>query len=100
MLTKNLYSSNTLKDVNGCNITVNYFITKGNDLLNDIECNYGIAVEKSPEADKSDKFIVACCFKKKSNAKILLKKLYDYSVTPVSAEETIDVLMDNCEFTY
>ena len=100
MLTKNLYSSNTFKDANGCNITVDYFITEGNDLLNDLECNYGIAVEKSPEADKSDKFFIACCFKEKSNAKILLKKLYDYSVTPVSAEETIDVLMDSCEFIY
>ncbi len=32
MLTKKLYSSNTLKDTNGCNITIDYFITEGNDL--------------------------------------------------------------------
>ena len=100
MLTKNLYCSNTFKDANGCNITVDYFITKGNDLLNDLECNYGIAVEKSPKTDKSDKFVATCCFKDKSNAKILLKKLFDYSVTPVSAEETIDVLLDKCKFIY
>jgi len=100
MLAKKLYCSNTLKDTNGCNITIDYFITEGNDFLNDLTCNYGIAVEKSPKADKSDKFIATCCFKDKLNAKILLEKLFDYSVTPVAVEETIDILMDKCEFKY
>lgn len=100
MLKKKLFSSKAFKDSNGQNITINYFITEGYDFLSDTSSKYGIAIEKLPEYDSLDNYVASCCFKDKSNAKVLLSKLKEFSVTPVLAEETMDAVLDCCEFNY
>lgn len=100
MITKQLVNKNNLKDENGCEFSVGYFITKSSNCVNDSTCPYGISIEKPLSNGDYDSYSVAGCFKSKDNALLLLQKLSDYSVTPSAAEESIDVLLDLCNFIY
>lgn len=100
MITKKLVNKNTLKDDNGLEFTVGYFITKTTGYMSDSACPYGIIIEKPLFNGDSDFYSAEACFEKEDNARLLLQTLSDYSVTPSAAEESIDILMDICNFTY
>lgn len=100
MYTKKLFCSSTLKDADGCNFSVSYFITEDSCTVSDSGCPYGISIEKSQCGGESEVYSASGCFNNESNAKLLLKKLSDYSVTPVLACDSIDILLGNCNFKY
>lgn len=100
MITKKLVNESTLQDENGFEFSVGYFITKTSDSMNDSQSSYGIIIEKPLLNGESDLYSAEACFKKEDNALLLLKTLREYSVTPSAAEESIDILMGLCDFSY
>lgn len=100
MYIKKLFRSDMLKDDNGNGFTVSYYITKETNIIADCKHPYGISIEKSPDTDGADVYSAAKCFSNEKNAELLLCRLSDYSVTPVSAEEAIDALICHCNFIY
>lgn len=100
MITKKLLSKNSFMDDNGFEFSVEYFITKTSAVFNDSVCPYGFTIEKPMLNGDSDVYSAEACFKKEDNAILLLQALSEYQVTPLSAEESIDTLMDLCKFNY
>ena len=97
MYIKKLFRSDTLKDDNGNGFTVNYYITKETSIIAECIPPYGISIEKTAETNSADVYSAARCFTSEKKAELLLCRLSDYSVTPVSAEEAIEALICNCD---
>lgn len=89
-----------MTDDNGADFTVDYLITKSSHKLKDGSTCYGIRVQKSPAADESSNYEALGCFTNESNARLLIEKLYEHTVTPAGAEEVVDILLDKCPFEY
>ena len=100
MYIKKLFRSDMLKDDNGNGFTVSYYITKETNILADCIQPYGISIEKAADAGSSDVYSAARCFSSEKKAELLLCRLSDHSVTPVSAEEAIEALICNYDFIY
>jgi len=100
MYTKKLFYSCKMKCADGGSFSVNYFITEETDIISESICPYGISLEKTPCRGVCEVYSATGCFIRESNAKLLLEKLYEHSVTPVLASDSIDILMENCDFKY
>ncbi len=100
MYIKKLFCTNTLKGTDGFSFSVDYFITEDSGIISDLVCPYGIFLKKSPYCDSRDVYSAERCFVNEDNAKLLISKLAEHSVTPVSAGDSIDILMESCDFKY
>ena len=89
-----------MKGADGASFSVNYFITEETDTVSASTCPYGICLEKTPCRGMCDVYSATGCFLRESNAELLLEKLYEHSVTPVLASDSIDNIMENCDFKY
>lgn len=89
MLKKDLISSRKI-----CNFTVDYYITFDSSTVDEPGSLYGIAIEKH-EGAENETFNASCCFTKYLPAYALIEKLSRHGVTPVGAEETIEVILED-----
>ena len=100
MITKKLLKSSNLRSQNGFRFKVEYFITESRGILNDNDCRYGIYIKNNPCLCPGDIYSAPGCFESEANARILLYKLDEHNVTPVCAGESIDAVIESCDFKY
>ena len=89
MQEKNLISSRKIGD-----FTVDYYITFDKNTVDEPGPAYGISIEKH-EGPEKESFDALGCFMEYSPAYALIEKLSRYGVTPVCAEETIEVILED-----
>jgi hypothetical protein len=100
MITKKLFNSNSIRDEDGSYFRVDYFITESHSKLNDTGFRYGICLRKNPCECPGDIFSASGCFMDEANAMVLLDKLHEYKVTPICACESIEAVIESCNFKY
>ena len=95
MYEKKLHTLSVLRDCNGKTFEVAYYITRQQDGIPGSGFSYGISIEKGRES-----FDAEGCFHSEENALMLLDRLAGYDVTPVSAEEVMYPILEQCDFRY
>ena len=89
MQTKDLVSTRKLG-----HFTVDYYITFSHGTVGESGPSYGISIEKR-EGENVESYDASCCFYEYSPAYALAEKLARHAVTPIGAEETIEVILES-----